>query len=185
MPIRHGLSDRRVYQMLSLLDAPEPIKAAIQAGRISGRHARSIARLPGTMHLEVLGDVVGRHLSVRDTEELVRSLLPDRHGVDLDDAEDVVEEPPGEQGPTAGEVVALLDAPARQSRRRQVRHFARRVDAMETQLRNLRLGELLPGVAELPEYVQRMRRLREALDSYIGFLERVHLDSPGEMDPPG
>jgi hypothetical protein len=36
----------------------------------------------------------------------------------------------------------------------------------------------------LTEYVQRMRRLREALDTYIGFLERIHLDAPGEMDSP-
>jgi hypothetical protein len=29
-----------------------------------------------------------------------------------------------------------------------------------------------------------MRSLREALDTYIGFLERIHLDAPGEMDLP-
>jgi hypothetical protein len=80
-------------------------------------------------------------------------------------------------------VAAVLDLPAQRERARQVRRFAGRVDAMETQLRNLRVGELLPRVAELPEYVQRMRRLREALEAYINFLERVQLDAPGEMAP--
>ena len=179
---RHGLSDRRVYQMLSLLDAPEPVKAAIQSGRISGRHARAITRLPDDKRMEVLSDVIGRQLSVRDTEELVRSLLPDQaiEPSDPDELSDGQTDP----GPTAGAVAAVLDAPAQQQRRRKVRRFAGRVDAMETQLRNLRLGELLPTVPELPEYVQRMRRLRDALDSYIGFLERVHLDAPGEMEEP-
>ena len=182
---RHGLSDRRVYQMLSLLDAPEPIRAAIQEGRISGRHARAITRLPEAMHIEVLTDVIGRHLSVRETEELVRSLLPLQEAGDGDpDGDEQVEAAADGQGPTAGSVAAVLDSPAQQVRRRQVRRFAKRVDAMETQLRNLRVGELLPSVPELPEYVQRMRRLREALDGYIGFLERVHLDAPGEMEEP-
>ena len=181
----HGLSDRRVYQMLSLLDAPEPIKEAIQAGRISGRHARAVTRLPAGARMAVLSDVIGRHLSVRDTEELVRSLLPDQPGDEAESAElDELHVDQSELGPTAGAVVAVLDAPSRQQRRRQVRRFATRVDAMESQLRNVRLGELLPSVPELPEYVQRMRRLRDALDSYIGFLERVHLDMPGEMEEP-
>jgi hypothetical protein len=57
-----------------------------------------------------------------------------------------------------------------------------RVEAMEQQLRNLRVEELLPSVADLPEYVLRMRRLRDALDGYITFLERVHLDAPGDME---
>ncbi|MDB5075139.1 MAG: stage 0 sporulation protein [Chloroflexi bacterium] len=180
---RHGLSDRRLFQMLSLLDAPQPLQTAIQEGRISGRHARAIARLPEDQHIEMLTRVVGNQLSARDTEELVRSLIPSPSPEDepSEPADDDPDSPP-QLGPTAGAVAAVLDAPLQQARRRQVRRFATRVDAMETQLRNLRVGELLPGVPELPEYVQRMRRLREALDEYIGFLERIQLDAPGEMD---
>ena len=87
-------------------------------------------------------------------------------------------------GPTAGEVAAVLEAPERQAQRRQMRQLTTRVESMERQLRNLRVGELLPRVPELPEYVGRMRRLRTALDEYIGFLERVQLDAPGEMELP-
>jgi ParB family transcriptional regulator, chromosome partitioning protein len=181
---RHGLSDRRLFQMLSLLDAPQPLQTAIQEGRISGRHARAIARLPEQHHVDVLARVVGNQLSVRDTEDMVRGLLAEYA---LEDTQEASDDQPDHQqaapGPTVGAVANVLDAPDRQAGRRQVRRFGARVDAMETQLRNLRVGEILPGVPELPEYVQRMRRLREALDTYIGFLERVQLDAPGEMSP--
>jgi ParB family chromosome partitioning protein len=182
---RHGLSDRRLFQMLSLLDAPQPLQTAIQEGRISGRHARAIARLPEEHHVDVLARVVGNQLSVRDTEEMVRVLLAESVIEQTRDDEDAdpIEDREEQAGPTVGAVTDVLQAPDRQAGRRQVRRFGARVDAMETQLRNLRVGELLPRVPELPEYVQRMRRLREALDAYIGFLERVHLDAPGEMSP--
>lgn len=177
----HGLSDRRLYQMLSLLDASEPLKAAIQEGRISGRHARAIARLPEEQQMEILSRVIAAGLSASATEELVRALLPAADDVAAEEGSDEGE--PAALGPTAGAVADVLDRPAQQARARQVRRFAARVDAMETQLRNLRVGELVPRVAELPEYVQRMRSLREALDTYIGFLERVHLDAPGDAEP--
>jgi ParB/RepB/Spo0J family partition protein len=182
---QHGLSDRRLYQMLSLIGAPEPLQAAIQERQISGRHARAIARLPQALQMEVLTQVIGANLSARATEELVRTLVPERPEVGAEHEEDS----PGSEeaaplGPTAGAVAAVLDAPTQQARRRQVRQFSGRVEAMETQLRNLRVGELLPKVQELPEYVQRMRRLRSALDDYIGFLERVQLDAPGSMELP-
>jgi ParB/RepB/Spo0J family partition protein len=178
----HGLSDRRLFQMLSLLEAPEPIKVAIQEGRITGRHARAIARLPEDLHVDVLSRVIGQQLSVREAEELTRGLLRERG---LPEAEEKPEEvPEGEPGPTVGAVATVLDLPARQARRRRVRRFAQRVDAMETQLRNLRVSDLVPSVPQLPEYVGRMRRLRDSLDAYIAFLERVHLDAPGEMERP-
>jgi len=168
--------------MLSLLDTPEPLKAAVRDERISGRHARAIARLPEDLQMAVLSQVIGAALSTRDTEELVRSLMPEPEPIDTTDED----EPPQQAslGPTVGEVATLLDAPTQRARQRRARQFSSRVEAMETQLRNLRVGELLPRVPELPEYVQRMRSLRAALDDYIGFLERVQLDAPGEMEPP-
>jgi ParB family chromosome partitioning protein len=183
---RHGLSDRRVYQMLKLLDAPEPLKVAIQEKQITGRHARAIARLPEELQMEVLSQVIRDTLSVRATEEIVRLLLDEPESQEqatpvaaAPEDEEAPPAAPATPGPTAGAVAAVLDAPAQ---RREVRRFAGRVEAMETQLRNLRVGELVPRLPELPEYVQRMRSLRDALDSYISFLERVHLDAPGEME---
>src|SRR6185437_7398760 len=73
---RHGLTDRRVHQMLSLLHTAEPIQSAVQSGRISGRHARAIARLPAEPQMEVLAQVIGEELSARATEELVRRMAP-------------------------------------------------------------------------------------------------------------
>jgi ParB family chromosome partitioning protein len=174
----HGLSDRRLYQMLSLIDAPAPLQAAVQERRISGRHARALARLPEHLQLELLSQVVAHDLPARATEELVRSLLPPAE--DGHDANPVTRTP----GPTAGQVADVMEDVEAPRARRQVRRFAARVDAMERQLRNLRVAELLPRVDELPEYIRRMRTLRAALDEYILFLERLQLDAPGEPMPP-
>jgi len=192
---RHGLSDRRLYQMLSLIDAPEPLQIAIQDRQISGRHARALARLPEPQQMELLLRVVAEGMSVRITEDLVRALLPE-HAENVEDAAepggaatnsiapDSKAIVPAPLGPTAGSVAALIEMPLPPAKQRQVRQLATRVEAMESQLRNVKVGELLPSVPELPEYLQRMRRLRGALDEYIGFLERVHLDAPGEMEQP-
>ncbi len=188
---RHGLTDRRVHQMLSLLHTAEPIQSAVQSGRISGRHARAIARLPAEPQMEVLAQVIGEELSVRATEELVRRLVPTAvpEEIGSNEAEEPADEAdrtetalPTEPGPPVQAVTAIMEIQAERTRRRQVRKVTSRVEAMEQQLRNLRVEELLPSVADLPEYVLRMRRLRDALDGYITFLERVHLDAPGEME---
>ncbi len=185
---RHGLTDRRVHQMLSLLHTAEPIQSAVQSGRISGRHARAIARLPAEPQMEVLAQVIGEELSVRATEELVRRLVPAAVPEEIessepgDEADQVEIVPTTEPGPPVQAVTAIMEIQAERTRRRQVRKVTSRVEAMEQQLRNLRVEELLPSVADLPEYVLRMRRLRDALDGYITFLERVQLDAPGEME---
>ena len=179
---RHGLSDRRLYQMLSLIGAPEPIQAAVQERRISGRHARALARLPLELQVEALSRVVSTTLSARDTEELVRTLLP--AGPDEPTETRVEQGNAVAGGPLAGSVATILETPTPVRRKGQMRQFAARVDAMEMQLRNLRVGDLVPKVDELPEYVQRMRQLRTALDEYISFLERVQLDAPGAMALP-
>ena len=187
---RHGLTDRRVHQMLSLLHTAEPIQVAVQNGRISGRHARAIARLPAEPQMEVLAQVIGEELSARATEELVRrmapSAAPDETGAGeaADEGEPAEAAPTAMPGPPVQAVTAIMELQAERTRRRQVRRVTGRVEAMEQQLRNLRVEELLPSVTDLPEYVLRMRRLRDALDGYIAFLERVHLDAPGDMELP-
>jgi ParB family chromosome partitioning protein len=196
---RHGLTDRRVHQMLSLLHTAEPIQVAVQSGRISGRHARAIARLPAEPQMEVLAQVIGEELSARATEELVRRMAPPTDiatpptdtGGSADEQESAEQEPDADAnsasphaGPPVEAVTAIMQVTAERTRRRQVRRVTGRVEAMERQLRNLRVEELLPSVADLPEYVLRMRRLRDALEAYIAFLERVHLDAPGEMESP-
>ncbi|HVA89030.1 MAG TPA: ParB/RepB/Spo0J family partition protein [Chloroflexota bacterium] len=184
---RHGLTDRRLHQMLSLLHAPEPIQAAVQSGRISGRHARAIARLPEPVQMEVLAQVISEGLSARATEELCRRLAPGPDAGEPEPDEDQAVSDPGlgeDTGPTVEAVAAVMDLTAARNRRRQVRRVGGRVDAMEQQLRNLRVEELLPSVEDLPEYVIRMRRLRDSLNGYIEFLERVHLDAPGAMVTP-
>ncbi|MGH2346895.1 MAG: ParB/RepB/Spo0J family partition protein, partial [Chloroflexota bacterium] len=140
---RHGLTDRRVHQMLSLLHTPEPIQAAVQSGRISGRHARAIARLPDEPRMEVLAQVIGEELSARATEDLVRRLAPPADtaqsaGEQEPDADpgmdaDTPPTPTTQPGPPVEAVTAIMEVTAERTRRRQVRRVTGRVEAMERQ----------------------------------------------------
>ena len=67
LAMQHGLSDRRLYQMLSLLEAPEPLQEAIQQGEIGGAPRaghRAAARAAADGGAEPRGG--GRALGPRD-----------------------------------------------------------------------------------------------------------------------
>ena len=71
---RMGRSRSSVANTIRLLDLAAPVRAALAAGRISEGHARAMGGLDEVGQGQVLGVVVARDLSVRDTEELVRRL---------------------------------------------------------------------------------------------------------------
>ncbi len=72
---RVGRSRPTVSNTLRLLDLPAPAQEAVAAGTISEGHARAIAGAAGeAQQQELLKVVVGRGLSVRQTEELARRL---------------------------------------------------------------------------------------------------------------
>lgn len=69
---RVGRSRPAIANTLRLLDVDREVQAAVEEGRISEGHARAIAGLPaGETQRLVLATVVGRALSVRQTEKLV------------------------------------------------------------------------------------------------------------------
>lgn len=69
---RVGRSRPAIANTLRLLDVDREVQAAVEDGRISEGHARAIAGLPaGETQRLVLATVVGRALSVRQTEKLV------------------------------------------------------------------------------------------------------------------
>ena len=71
---RMGRSRSSVANTIRLLDLAEPVRQALAEGRISEGHARALGGLADDGQVRVLGVVLERALSVRDTEELVRRL---------------------------------------------------------------------------------------------------------------
>lgn len=77
-------SRSHIANLLRLLSLPEEVQSMVAAGGLSAGHARALITLPNP--LEIALKVVGKGLSVRETEELVRKsatagLRPRRGGV--------------------------------------------------------------------------------------------------------
>ncbi len=73
---RVGKSRAAVTNALRLLSLENEIRRSLVSGEISEGHARALLGLPeGRGRIQAWRDVVKRHLSVRDTESLVRRLL--------------------------------------------------------------------------------------------------------------
>jgi len=79
---RVGRSRVSVTNTLRLLSAPEPVRTALQEGRITEGHARALLGLPNAAdQIAMLDLVVAKSWTVRQTEEAVRKWIadPDRH----------------------------------------------------------------------------------------------------------
>ncbi|WP_437225444.1 ParB/RepB/Spo0J family partition protein [Planctomicrobium sp. SH661] len=64
-----------VSNMLRLLDLPDPVKNALNSGRLSAGHARAILPLPQAQQLELSSRIQAEQLSVRQTEATVKKML--------------------------------------------------------------------------------------------------------------
>lgn len=71
---RMGRARSTIANSLRLLDLDPDVQAAIEGGLITEGHGRALAGLAVEGQARVLGVVVERELSVRETEELVRRL---------------------------------------------------------------------------------------------------------------
>lgn len=73
---RVGKSRSAIANAVRLLGLPGPVQAAVTDGQISAGHARALLALPDQKAMErALDEVLGRELTVRQTEALVRRLL--------------------------------------------------------------------------------------------------------------
>ena len=70
-----GRSRAAVTNLLRLLELTAEAKELVERGDLEMGHARALLALKGTVQTEAARRVVARHLSVRDTENLVRRLL--------------------------------------------------------------------------------------------------------------
>jgi ParB family transcriptional regulator, chromosome partitioning protein len=76
-----GKSRSHVTNMLRLLNLPDAVKAAARKGEITAGHARALLAHPRPEM--ALLDVIGRGLSVRQTEDLAARREPNPSGADL------------------------------------------------------------------------------------------------------
>ncbi|HKT32656.1 MAG TPA: ParB/RepB/Spo0J family partition protein [Gammaproteobacteria bacterium] len=75
-----GRSRAAVTNLLRLLELSAEAKELVERGDLEMGHARALLALKGTVQTEAARRVVARHLSVRDTENLVRRLLKENGG---------------------------------------------------------------------------------------------------------
>ena len=75
-----GRSRAAVTNLLRLLELGDAVKELVEQGNLEMGHARALLALKGTAQTDAARRVVARHLSVRDTENLVRRLLKENGG---------------------------------------------------------------------------------------------------------
>jgi ParB family chromosome partitioning protein len=71
---RVGRARATVANTLRLLEMDPAVQVAVSDGHITEGHARALGGLPPSGQVQLLGSVVARELSVRQTEELARRL---------------------------------------------------------------------------------------------------------------
>ena len=68
---RHGINERRAYQLLQLLDDVPELREALEGGRIREGHAAELRRVPQQKQAQLLATIVSNNLSVADTRALI------------------------------------------------------------------------------------------------------------------
>lgn len=70
-----GKSRANVTNLLRLLNLPLPVRTLLEQGELEMGHARALLSLPQEQQSHAANTIITRHLSVRETENLVRSML--------------------------------------------------------------------------------------------------------------
>ena len=70
-----GRSRSAVSNLMRLLELAGPVRELIDQGRLEMGHARALLALPETQQAAAAREIMGRQLSVRETEALVKRLL--------------------------------------------------------------------------------------------------------------
>jgi ParB family chromosome partitioning protein len=73
-----GRSRAAVSNLLRLLDLNDEVKRMVESGDLEMGHARALLALQGSLQSEAARRVVAKGLSVRETEQLVRTLSAER-----------------------------------------------------------------------------------------------------------
>ncbi|MBX3437023.1 MAG: ParB/RepB/Spo0J family partition protein [Planctomycetaceae bacterium] len=141
-----SMSRSAVSNMLRLLDLAEPVKVALQSGKISAGHARALLSLETAAQLELCGRIQAESLNVRQTEAAVRA--------QVQAAPDVVPMPsktPAERPQPSNHVLSLQE------------HLRELLGVpVEIKLKTEDRGQIVVSFSTKDEFEQILRRLRRA-----------------------
>lgn len=96
-----SMSRSTVSNLLRLLDLPEPVKNALQSGKITTGHARTLLALEEADQLSFCGRIQAEGLNVRETESAVKRRLQELSGESAPESAPEVES--SDSGQAAGE----------------------------------------------------------------------------------
>lgn len=158
-----------VSNMLRLLELPDPVKNALQSGRISAGHARALLSLEDVAdQLALCGRIQAEHLSVRQTEAAVRERLRANQTAGGPPPEHAPpEDAPQAEAPTPETIpLAPADSPA-DGRTHHVRSLEEQLGALlgtqiEIRLRSKDSGTIIIPFSSNDEFERIVSRLRRA-----------------------
>jgi ParB family chromosome partitioning protein len=167
-----------VSNMLRLLELPEPIKNALQSGKITAGHARSLLALEDVAdQLALCGRIQAEALSVRQTETAVKQRRQELAPAPVDDA-NVAAEPihsdPPEAVPTATDEAAPetipIDSVAAAAETARTNHVSSLEDQLgallgvkvQISLKSKESGNIIIPFASNSEFERILSRLRRA-----------------------
>lgn len=161
-----SMSRSAVSNILRLLELPEPIKNALQSGKISSGHARALLTLDEADQLALCGRIQSEGMSVRQTEQAVRTLQKAKAEPAPAAAADTPDNNQAEGQPVANpETIPIGDADS---------HRTHHISSLEEQLRNLlgvnvsiKLSGKDKGMIEIPfssneEFERVLKTIRRA-----------------------
>jgi ParB family transcriptional regulator, chromosome partitioning protein len=162
-----SMSRSNVNNILRLLDLPEPIRIALQAGKITSGHARAILSLSDVAdQLAMCGRVQAEGLSVRQTEAAARQINNPQPAVEPSAATDVeTVTPTNEQaGP---ETIPMPQPTASEERTNHVHSLEEQLGALlgvkvEIRLKSKDTGVIVVPFASNDEFERILTRLRRA-----------------------
>ncbi len=76
LALKLGKSQSTIANKLRILKLPKKVKDILMEENLTERHARSLLKLPDEeLQLKVIGQIISRHLNVKDTETLVEKYI--------------------------------------------------------------------------------------------------------------
>jgi ParB family chromosome partitioning protein len=161
-----SMSRSTVNNVLRLLDLPEPVKSALQAGKITSGHARAILSLENVAEqLALCGRIQSESLSVRQAESAARQLSQPQPA-DEPVAAGTADSAAPAADPEAAETIPLSQAAA-DERTNHVHSLEEQLGALlgvkvEIKLRTKDAGAIVVPFASNDEFERILNRLRRA-----------------------
>lgn len=158
-----SLNRSTVSNILRLLELPEPVKNALQSGRITAGHARALLSLEQEAdQLALCGRIQAEGLSVRETEAAVKSLQAPPA---VEAGPDSVSSEPPSEGTIPISAAAAPGQPGSDGRTNHVRSLEEQLGGLlgvtvEIKLRSKEAGTIVIPFASNDEFERILQQLR-------------------------